>query len=62
VIPCPWCLSTPPWHDRCDGLIYQRGRVKVGEELDSVGATVPVYDRPEWLECPCECRRQEPLW
>ena len=29
VSACPWCLSTPPRHDRCEGVVYQRNRVKV---------------------------------
>ena len=57
---CDWCLSTPPRHDRCH-RIY-RHRAVVGTRLDSVGATVPVYEGPLYVDCECECRRQGGLW
>ena len=62
VTVCPWCLSTPPHHDRCEETFLAMG-VKLGTALDSVGATVPVYERiPTRCTCTCRCDGvQEPL-
>jgi hypothetical protein len=57
-----WCLSTPPRHDRCARQVVNLTARKVGQTLDTVGATVPVYDGPVMAACPCECQRQEALF
>ena len=61
-LPCPWCLSTPPHHERCEREVLNPHAMKVGTALDSVGATVPTYDRPTFVPCPCDCQQQAPLW
>lgn len=66
VLPCRWCLITPPRHDRCLNIVFNPNQRKTGTRLNSVGATVPVYDAPLWVPCPCDCRtpqpEQEALW
>lgn len=51
---CAWCGSTPPRHDRCEVTGLRLGP-KVGMSLDTVGASVPVYERIP-TPCGCHCR------
>jgi hypothetical protein len=45
-LPCPWCLSTPPHHEKCERTVLART------------SSGPV----EFVACPCECRSQGALW
>lgn len=63
VLPCRWCLSTPPRHDRCETRVWVGYGPRTGTTLDSVGATIPTYATTDpWAPCPCPCRQQDTLW